>query len=95
MGLDNLTLNIKYNSKSHKFRVEGNVKEKGQYELVETFLRGQIGAGEDKSTPNKKDNYNIELKWYPQNDKIEVKSDTGNKGLRDGILMYFLKNLKQ
>ena len=90
-----LTLNIKYYINSDQFEVGGNVNRKGREELVSTFLRGQIGAGKDDSKPNEKDTYNTQLKWYPENDRIEVRSDTGNKGLRDGILVHYLKNLNK
>ena len=93
MSLKPLTLNIRYHLDSDKFEVEGDVSREGCGELVETFLRGQIGAGKDESEPNEQDIYNIGLRWYPENDKIEVSSDTGNKGLRDGILMHYLQSL--
>ena len=37
--------------------------------------------------------YHIRLEWYSENDRIKVSSDTGNKGLLEGILMHYLKNL--
>ena len=93
MSLDYLTLDIRYHINSDQFEVGGNVNREGQSGLVETFLRGQIGAGEDKSEPNKQRVYNIRLRWYSEDDVIESSSDTGTKGLRDGILMRFLKSL--
>ncbi|HLD00198.1 MAG TPA: hypothetical protein VJC39_00460 [Candidatus Nanoarchaeia archaeon] len=95
MSLDHLTLNIHYDVKEKKFEVSGDVNFEGQRELVEGFLHNQIGAGRDDKTPDKKDFYNITLRWYPLNDNLEVSSDTGNKGLRDGILLEFLKRLDQ
>lgn len=93
MDLDHLTLDIQYNIKNDKFEVKSDINKEGRKELIETFLRGQIGAGKDYSKPNKEDVYRIQLKWYPENDKIEVSTNTGNKGLRDGILMHFLKEI--
>ncbi len=95
MSLDYLTMNIRYNIRKDKFEINGDVAPKGQYELVETFLRSQVGAGEDKSKLNRKEAYNIQFKWYPDRDLIEVSSDTGNKALRDGILLFLLGNLKK
>jgi len=95
MSLDHLTLDIKYYVESDKFEVGGNVNRRGQEELVEAFLRGQMGAGEDKSKPIIRDTYKIQLKWYPENDDIEVRSNMGNKGLRDGILLKYLRDLSK
>lgn len=95
MSLDHLTLDIKFNITSDQFEVGGNVNREGQKELVEAFLSEQIGAGKDDSKPNKQDTYHIQLKWYPENDRIVVSSDTGNKGLRDGLLLHYLKNLEK
>ena len=52
-----------------------------------------MGAGEDKSKANKLDIYHIALDWYPYLDRIESTSDTGNRGLREGILGRFLDTL--
>lgn len=95
MELEYLTLDLHYYVNSDKFKVGGNVNEEGQKEIVETFLRDQVGAGEDKRTPDKRDSYHIELKWYPENDRIEASSDTGNDSLRDGILMRYLRILTE
>ena len=94
MSLEHLTLDIKFYIKCGKFETGGNVSEEGREELVATFLRGQMGAGEDYSNPEKRDVYHIQLKWYPEDDTIAVKSDTGNKGLRDGILLHYLQTLE-
>lgn len=90
MSLEYLTLDIKYTLSTDQFEFGGNVTEDGRHELVETFIRGQIGAGKDKSKPDDREVYHITFKWYPENNKIEVSSDTGNKSLRDGILIHFL-----
>ena len=47
----------------------------------------------DNSKANRRDVYHITLKWDPQQDDICISDDTGNKGLRDGILMDFLRQL--
>ena len=91
--LDKLTFNIKYDISKNKFETSGSVKEEGRKELVDTFLRFQIGAGEDKRKANERDVYNIRLEWYPQNDNIRVTDNTGNKGLRDGILIHYINYL--
>ena len=93
MTLDSLTLDIKYSIKSDKFEIRGDVNDAGQRELVETFLSSQMGAGTDESKPNILNEYSIILKWYPGDDTFKVSCDTGNKLLRDGILMRFLAKL--
>jgi len=92
MAIDDefFTFNIRYNRGADDFEVEGDLNKQGQREVVEAFLSMQRGAGEDKRNPNKKDFYNISLDWYPHYDKIKIRDDTGNKGLREGILMRFL-----
>ena len=95
MSIDYLVLDIKYDIKKDSFEVSGDVNKEGQEEIVDTFLRGQMGKGEDKSKANERYVYHIQMKWYPQNDDIEVQYDTGNKGLRDGILMHYLSSLNK
>ena len=91
MSLDHLTLNIIYNIKKNKFTFKGDVKKEAYSDLICEFLRSQIGAGEDDGKANVRDVYKITLKWFPENDRFEVSYDTGNKGLRDGILHYALQ----
>ncbi len=86
-------MNIEFNIKENKFDITGEIRKEGQLELIDSFLRTQIGAGADDSKPNEKDVYHISMKWYPENDRIEVSDDTGNKGLRDGILAYIMGKL--
>lgn len=93
MSIDSLTMNIEFDINDGKFKITGDINEKGQYEIIETFIRGQIGAGKDNSKPNVREVYHISLQWYPSNDDIVAKSDTGNKGLRDGILMDVFRRL--
>ncbi|MFH1072532.1 MAG: hypothetical protein V1743_03830 [Nanoarchaeota archaeon] len=92
MALGYLTLDIRYHLNSDRFEVGGDVRRDGQRGLVETFLRTQIGAGEDTRVAKEQDTYHIRLQWHPECDMIEVKSDTGNKSLQDGILLHFLNN---
>lgn len=93
MAVDYLTMNVQYNVKNGKFKINSDMKKKVQSSLLETFLRGQIGKGEDKSKAVEKDVYNITLKLYLENDRIEVTSDTGNEGLRDGVLLNVFQRL--
>lgn len=93
MVLKYLTLDILYDLKKDKFETRGDVNEEGIKELVETFLRGQIGAGMDEREPSQRNTYRIQLRWYPTDDRIEADSNTGNKSLRDGLLINYLRTL--
>lgn len=94
MGLDYLTMNITYNMDNGEFNIDGDVKKDKQYDLIADFLRLQMGQGKDTSKPNEQDVYHISISWHPYKDRFESRSDTGNKGLRDGILMDVLKQIK-
>lgn len=86
-----LTLNIEYDLKRDSYSSSGDLNENGKREVVETFLRGQMGKGKDETPHNERDKYHIQLRWFPDDDRIEATSDTGNKSLRDGLLVGFLK----
>lgn len=94
MALESLTLNVIYHVKDDRYEARGNVKPEFQEEIVSTFLRGQIGKGKDGRQYSKRKVYNIQLKLYPRDDRIEATSDTGNDSLRDGLLIGFLKSLR-
>jgi len=93
MSAGYLTCRIQYDVKKDEFIVNGDLNREGRSEVIEGFLRGQMGKGRDRTKPEKRDVYHITLNWYPENDRIEVSSDTGNKGLREGILMRYLARL--
>lgn len=88
-------LGIHYDIRKDEFTTEGDFNARGEKEIIHEFLRGQIGAGEDDRKPKERDTYDIELRWYCDNDAIEARCNTGNKGLRDGILWHYLENLKK
>jgi len=90
---DHLRLELTYTETGDRYEVKSEMTKQGQIELIEAFLSSQIGAGEDNTPANKQKQYRIKLDWYLQNDEIEVTSNTGNKGLRNGILMCYLKRL--
>jgi len=85
-----LYLEVKYFVKDNKFKISGNFSQEGLKDIIEEFLRLQIGQGADLTPPRDLDVYTIRLSWFPENDGITVVSNTGNKGLRDGILMEVL-----
>jgi hypothetical protein len=95
MEKNHLVMRINYSVHDGKFRITGDINKRGQISVLETFLRGQIGAGVDNSKPHKKESYCISLAWYPENDDIVCTYDTKNKGLRDGILKDVLIRLRK
>jgi hypothetical protein len=56
-------------------------------------LRGQIGQGEDKSEPNKKKEYQIDIRVDLNYDRFNTLSDTGNKSLTCGMVMDIIGKL--
>lgn len=81
-----LTMDLTFSVKNASFNIDGNVKKEKQSDLIIAFLRTQLGQGIDNSEANKQDKYHISIKWFPHLDRFQITSDTGNKGLRDGIL---------
>ena len=63
--------------------------------VVEGFLRGQVGAGKDESPPNEQDVYHIRIEVDLSFDIFTSRHDCGNLGLRDGILLHFAKTLDE
>jgi hypothetical protein len=88
----NLFVELKYDINKDSFDISTNMKKEAVPNIVENFLRSQIGAGEDNSEPNKLDIYNIKIKVDLSDDTFLVNHNCGNKGLRDGILLRFLKD---
>lgn len=93
--LEHLTLDITYDMNSEEFSIKSDAKKEAYADLISAFLRLQMGAGEDKSKANEQDVYHITIKWQPHNDVFEASSDTGNKGLREGILLDILDKLRK
>jgi hypothetical protein len=87
MGLDYLTLRIEYDINDGTFKIASNIKKERYADLINSFVCTQIGKGEDKKEADKRDIYDISIKWYPGSDTFVCYSNTGNKGLREGILM--------
>ena len=93
MNKDYLELRVNYDLTGNKFTYSGDLNGNGVRDVVESFLRSQIGAGSDERRLNERKDYSIELKWHPSDDKIDVSDNTGNRSLREGILLQFLESL--
>lgn len=87
------TMNIEYNVKENTFNITGDVKESAWAEILEAWISSQIGSGKDSTPAVERDVYHIQILWRPEDDGLSISSDTGNKGLREGILMYILSQL--
>jgi len=87
---------IKYPVKEpEKYTIETNLK--GEYieEILSDYLRSIMGAGEDNSPAEIKDVYEINIDLDLENDSFSASSNTGNKGLRDGIVMDVLDRMSK
>jgi len=92
--LEDLFMEITYNVKKGKFKITGTLNKVGQKTVLENFIRSQFGEGVDNRKPKIKDVYHIRLAVDLSYDILKVKYDTGNMGLRDGILMDVYSKLE-
>lgn len=89
-----LFLALTYNVKTDRVGIRAtNIKRERLPDVLEAFLHGQIGKGADRRKPIIRSIYHIRLELDPGDDTFVVRSDTGNLGLRDGILMRALVQL--
>ena len=95
MGLGYLTMNVYYDIGTDEFEITGEADRRKQYMIIKEFLNSQNGDWDDNCKVNEKANYNIQLKWRQEEKIFECSSDTGDKGLRDGILTDVLSRLRR
>jgi len=88
-----LSLEVKYNVRHSTFTIKSDVQKDRQAQLLLEYLRTKMGSGADNSAPNLKEEYTITLQWFAEDDSFRINSDTGNKGLREGILMKVVNRL--
>jgi hypothetical protein len=86
-------IKIKYNINKDTFTIDSNLKSEAVKDLIATFLQTQIGAGVDKSPSIDRETYVIRIDLDMSDDTFNVSHNTGNKGLRDGMLLHVLKQL--
>ena len=84
------TVVIEYDIAKNKFTTTSDINE--PKEIVELWLRQQIGAGKDNSPVAQHDVYRIEILCDFSYDKMNCVHNCENKGLRDGILLHYLNN---
>jgi len=93
--MSDLFIEINYPiNEPEKYSINSNVKEKKIKDLLLEWTRGQMGRGEDSSSPNDVDVYHIRIEIDLSYDTFTCKSDTGNKGLTAGIVMDVIKRIK-
>jgi hypothetical protein len=63
-----------------------NAKKDAIEEILENWLRGQMGLGADTSKPDMKDEFRIRIGVDLSSDTFYATSDTGNKSLTCGIV---------
>ena len=76
-----------------KFNIDTNAKPEMVDDLLNEFIRSQIGAGADESTPNDEDVFEISLRIDLSDDTWYANDNCGNKGLRDGIIMDVINRI--
>ena len=87
-------LNVGFFVDDGEFTINSNAKNiDALINMVESFLQLQAGRGIDNSDANVRDEYTITLELDLSSDTFASRDNTGNKGLRDGILMKLLSDL--
>jgi hypothetical protein len=76
-----------------KFKIKTNAKPEHVGDLIGEFVRCQLGQGEDKSPASELDEYHIDISIDLTDDTWSSSHDTGNLGLRDGILMDVMQRI--
>ena len=74
--------------------IRTNAKPEALEEILEAWLREQMGAGADQSTPTEREVYTVKLALDLSDDTFSVESDTGNESLTTGIVMRVFRDLK-
>ena len=94
MSQADVAVQIQYNNKElDKSFIKTNLKPEAIEEILSEWVRSQMGAGKDTSEPNQQIVYNITILLDLSCDNFSTSSDTGNKSLTCGIVMWVLKNL--
>ncbi|MBS3071350.1 hypothetical protein J4407_03580 [Candidatus Pacearchaeota archaeon] len=90
---ETLYMALEYDVRDGSYKIDGNLNEEGQCEILENFLRSRMNEGIDNSEPEVKNIYSIRIEWNPEDDSLRCAHDTGNKSLRDAILLNVFKKM--
>jgi len=91
MKENSLFINLEYNLDKDTHKIRTNVRKDLVYDTISTFLSTQIGQGADEKKANERKIYHIKIGLDLSLDTFTVSDNTGNKGLRDGILLEIVK----
>jgi len=93
--MSDISISITYPiNKPDELTVVSNAKEEQVPELLWDFIRAQMDKEPDNRKPEEREVYNIEITLNLDGDIFRSTSDTGNEGLRDGIIMDVAKRLE-
>jgi len=73
--------------------IKTNARKKGIVEILESWLLLQQGQGKDNHKPNTEDIYKIRIELDLSDDTFRTHSNTGNKSLTCGIVLWVLMML--
>jgi len=84
---------IDYDVIGNKTCYHSNIKKKRLKDVLLDYIRLQMGKGSDETPREEHDLYEITIYLDLAMDRFSSQSNCGNKGLRDGIIMYLIKGL--
>ena len=85
--MSKLYVTFAYTIKGNTFEIVDTNMRSGFITLINTYLRGVMGAGPDEHEAIERDVYEITLTIDLMEDTITVDNNCGNRGLVAGILM--------
>ena len=89
-----IIVKIDYNIKEQlETVVRTNAKDEALPEILQNWIRCEIGQGEDNKEPNREDIYKIRITLDLTDGSFYTKSNTGNKDLTCGLVMNVLNML--
>ena len=91
MRENHLFIDLEYDINQDTHKIRTNIRKDLVYDTLSTFLSTQIGQGADKRKANERDIYHIRIGLDLTDDIFTISDDTGNKGLRDGILLAIIR----
>ena len=86
-------LKINHNMRTGKTTIKTNARKEALEEILDAWLTGQMGQGEDKNPPHIRESYMIKIELDLRTDRFRTRSNTGNEGLTCGIIMGVRKQL--
>ena len=93
--MSSVHVSLKHNVTRELYGVFTDMNVEGAKGVVEAFLSTQIGQGVDNNEANDLDICTVKLRCDLAYDIFFCTDDCGNRGLRDGVLVFFLKTLEK